>query len=159
MTPLQLVTTRTYERAIRKLISEDAREEMEAVIVADPDGAPVVQGTGGIDKLRWAAAGRGKRGGIRTNYFFPAGPEAIYSLTACEKADRDDLTPTDKRCCHGSWPQSRKRGPRDDDGTNRGRVRGRGGPEFSPMCEARSIFHAGSLTTPRPSGFSRFADA
>ena len=51
---MQLFVTRTYDRAIRKLISEEARKEMEAAIVADPDEAPVIRGTGGIRKLRWA---------------------------------------------------------------------------------------------------------
>ena len=66
---MYLYFTRSYERAIRKLLSEDARREMEAAIVAAPDAAPVVRGTGGIRKLRWAGSGRGKRGGIRALYF------------------------------------------------------------------------------------------
>ena len=94
---MQIFSTRTYERAIRKLLGEDARREMEASIVAAPDAAPVIRGTGGIRKLRWSAAGRGKRGGIRTVYFYHAGPGAIYLLTAYAKADREDLTPVDTR--------------------------------------------------------------
>ena len=94
---MRIFTTRTYERAIRKLIPEAARKEMEAAIVADPRSAPVIPGTGGIRKLRWAGSGRGKRGGIRTVYFYHAGPEAIYMLTAYAKADRDDLTPDDRK--------------------------------------------------------------
>ena len=76
---------------------EEARREMEAAIVAAPDAAPVIRGTGGIRKLRWAGSGRGKRGGIRTVYFYHAGPETVYLLTAYAKADREDLTPTDTR--------------------------------------------------------------
>lgn len=89
--------TRPYERAIRKLLSEDARREMEAAIVAAPDAAPVIGGTGGIRKLRWAGSGRGKRGGIRAIYFWLGARGAIYMLAAYAKADRDDLTATDKR--------------------------------------------------------------
>ena len=94
---MQIFATKTYERAIRKLLSDDSRREMEAAIVADPAAAPVMPGTGGIRKLRWAGSGRGKRGGIRTIYFHHAGPEAIYMLTAYAKAARDDLSPSDKR--------------------------------------------------------------
>ena len=94
---MQIFFTKTYERAIRKLLSDDSRREMEAVIVADPAAAPVMPGTGGIRKLRWAGSGRGKRGGIRTIYFHHAGPEAIYMLTAYAKAARDDLSPSDKK--------------------------------------------------------------
>ena len=94
---MNLYSTRTYERVIRKLLSEDARREMEAAIAAAPDAAPVIRGTGGIRKQRWAGSGRGKRGGIRAIYFWHAGPEAIYMLTAYAKADRDDLTAADRK--------------------------------------------------------------
>ena len=94
---MQIFVTQTYERAIRRLLSGDSRQEMEAAIVADPIGGPVVPGTGGIRKLRWAGSGRGKRGGIRTIYFHHSGSEAIYMLTAYAKAARDDLSPADKK--------------------------------------------------------------
>ena len=70
---------------------------MEASIVVAPGAAPSIRGTGGIRKLRWAGSGRGKQGGIRTIYFYHAGPEAIYLLTAYAKSDRDDLTPADAK--------------------------------------------------------------
>jgi len=70
---------------------------MEASIVAAPDAAPIIRGTGGIRKMRWSGSGRGKRGGIRTIYFFHANPSAIYLLTAYAKADREDLTPADTK--------------------------------------------------------------
>ena len=94
---MRVFSTRTYERAIRKLLGEEARREMEESIVAAPDAAPVIRGTGGIRKLRWAGSGRGKRGGIRTIYFYHAEPDAIYLLTAYAKADREDLTPADAK--------------------------------------------------------------
>lgn len=94
---MHLFYTSTYQRAIRKLLPEDARRDMEAAIAATPDAAPVLRGTGGIRKLRWAGSGRGKRGGIRAVYFWNVRPEAIYMLTAYAKADRDDLTPADRK--------------------------------------------------------------
>ena len=94
---MRIFTTRTYERAVRKLISKADRQKMEEAIVADPGRAPLLRGTGGIRKLRWTGSGRGKRGGIRTIYFHHAGPEVIYMLTAYAKADRDDLTPADRK--------------------------------------------------------------
>lgn len=70
---------------------------MESAIAADPLAAPVMPGTGGIRKLRWAGSGRGKQGGIRTIYFYHAGPQAIYLLTAYAKSAREDLSPDDKK--------------------------------------------------------------
>lgn len=94
---MRVFPTRTYERAVRKLLSKADRRAMEAAIVANPSAAPVVRGTGGLRKLRWAGTGRGKRGGIRTIYFRRSDPDAIYLLTAYAKADRDDLSPADKK--------------------------------------------------------------
>ena len=94
---MQVFATKIYKRAIRKLLADDSRQEMEAAIAADPTAAPVMPGTGGIRKFRWAGSGRGKRGGIRTITFHHAGPEAIYMLTVYAKATRDDLSPSDKR--------------------------------------------------------------
>ena len=94
---MQVFSTRTYERAIRKLLEGTAHREMEEAIVAAPDAAPIIRGTGGIRKLRWGGSGRGKRGGIRIVYFYHAGPNAIYLLTAYAKADREDLTPADTK--------------------------------------------------------------
>ena len=70
---------------------------MEEAIVADLSGAPLLRGTGGIRKFRWAGLGRGKRGGIRTIYYHHLELEAIYMLTAYAKAQREDLTPADKK--------------------------------------------------------------
>ena len=70
---------------------------MEAAIIADLGASPVIRGTGGLRKLRWAGSGRGKRGGIRTIYYRHAGPDAIYLLTAYAKADREDLRPADRK--------------------------------------------------------------
>ncbi len=72
---------------------------MESAIAADPTAAPVSPGTGGIRKLRWSGSGRGKRGSIRTIYFYQTGPRVIYLLSAYAKLDRDDLTPVDKKTC------------------------------------------------------------
>ena len=94
---MRVFSTRTYERAVRKLLTEKNRKEIEASIVAAPIAAPVIRGTGGIRKLRWPGSGRGKRGGIRTIYFYLSGPESVYLLTAYAKSDREDLTPGDKR--------------------------------------------------------------
>lgn len=94
---MKIITTRTYERAIRRLLSAQSRRDMEVAIAADPDGAPVVPGTGGIRKFRWALPGRGTRGGVRTIYYHHTGTEVVYMLTAYAKSAREDLTMADRK--------------------------------------------------------------
>jgi len=45
----------------------------------------VVPGGGGIRKLRWAAEGRGKRGGLRVIYLWAATEDVCYMLYACQE--------------------------------------------------------------------------
>ena len=85
------------KRAIGKSGAEDARESMEAQIVANPAGAPIVPGTGGVRKLRRAGSGRGKRGGIRTICYYRPAPAAVCLPMACATADREGMTPDDRK--------------------------------------------------------------
>jgi hypothetical protein len=95
--PVQIVVTSTHERAVRKLLSIEQRQAMEAAICADPLGAPIIPGSGGIRKVRWATSGRGKRGGLRVIYFFHVSPPVVYLLTAYAKSELEDLKPGDLR--------------------------------------------------------------
>ena len=53
-----MFATRTYERAIRKFLSDADRRAMEAAIAADPRAAPVMPGTGGFVSCVGAVRGR-----------------------------------------------------------------------------------------------------
>lgn len=112
LTAMKIVTTKTYEKAIgkmlsRNVISQDDRNEMEGAIIADSTSPAIIPGTGGIRKLKWKGSGRGKRGGIRTVYFHHARPEkmtrgeaeqdVIYLLATYPKSTQDDLSQADKR--------------------------------------------------------------
>jgi hypothetical protein len=60
---------------------------MERSIAANPLAVPIIPGSGGIRKMRWASSGRGKRGGVRTIYFFHGEVATIYLLTTMPKAN------------------------------------------------------------------------
>lgn len=51
---------------------------MEAKIAADPLAYPVIAGTGGFRKARWARGSRGKSGGVRTVFYYYVKGEAVY---------------------------------------------------------------------------------
>ena len=52
-----------------------------------------MRGTGGVRKLRWAASGRGKRGGARVIYYYHSEDMPIFLFTVYAKAARADLLP------------------------------------------------------------------
>ena len=70
---------------------------MEQSIAERPDAHPVIAGTGGIRKARWARPGMGKRGGVRAVYFFQTHAGIVYMLDIYSKNEKADLTSADKR--------------------------------------------------------------
>ena len=53
-----------------------------------PDAGKVVRGSGGVRKLRWAAGGRGKSGGIRIIYYWKGRDDEIWMQTVYGKSER-----------------------------------------------------------------------
>jgi hypothetical protein len=90
-------TTKVYEKCISKLLSEEARHEMEDQIALDPLNWPVIRGTGGIRKARFSRDALGKRGGGRVCYLYITVYETLYFLTAYAKNDKEDLSENDKK--------------------------------------------------------------
>jgi hypothetical protein len=56
-----------------------------------PEAGGVVPGSGGVRKLRFAAAGRGKRGGYRVIYFVKHEPSVVWMLTMYPKNVKDNI--------------------------------------------------------------------
>lgn len=66
-------------------------------MIEQPDSGDVIQGAGGLRKLRWSLDRRGKRGGIRVIYFWQVAKEHIYLLTLYAKNEISDLSSDDKK--------------------------------------------------------------
>ena len=90
------VETQAFTSLIRTLLPDDSLRRLQAALTGDPTLGVVVPGTGGIRKIRWGASSRGKRGGIRVLYFNHHASRRILLLFAFAKAERDDLSQTQK---------------------------------------------------------------
>src|SRR5215210_661703 len=66
----------------------------------ESDGRRPDPDTGGVRKVRWSRAGSGKRGGARVIYFYHDADRPLYLLMVYAKAQREDLTPDEKRTVH-----------------------------------------------------------
>ncbi|MHB8963863.1 MAG: type II toxin-antitoxin system RelE/ParE family toxin [Saccharofermentanales bacterium] len=73
-------------------LSNDDLYRLQREILTKPEKAPVIQGTGGLRKLRFAYADKGKRGGLRVLYVDFVLCENIYLVYAYSKSDRDNLS-------------------------------------------------------------------
>lgn len=52
----------------------------------------MIRSSGGLRKLRWLAAGRGKRGGARVIYYHYVAADHIYLIYGYTKNEQTDLT-------------------------------------------------------------------
>ena len=73
-------------------LNEEDLLRLQVELLADPKAGDVMQGTGGVRKMRFAFEHRGKSGGVRVIYVDFEVHEKIYLLTAYTKNEKDDLT-------------------------------------------------------------------
>jgi len=64
---------------------------LQLFLVESPEAGDLIRGSGGLRKLRWSAAGSGKRGGLRIIYYLFK-RETAYMLFAYPKNRQEDLS-------------------------------------------------------------------
>ena len=80
--------------AVRDRYMDD--EEFAALqqyLAQRPDAGDVIPRSGGCRKLRWAAPGQGRRGGIRVIYFLRLASGEIVLVTMYAKNVRENIDP------------------------------------------------------------------
>jgi hypothetical protein len=96
---LKLITvyrSAAFERYAPGLLGPEGTEELVDFIAANPLVGAVVEGTGGVRKVRWGRPGTGKRGGARILYYYHHDDNPIGLLTIYGKGDKDSLTKEEK---------------------------------------------------------------
>jgi mRNA-degrading endonuclease RelE of RelBE toxin-antitoxin system len=89
-----IVETSVFTRQVLDLLTAEEYRKVQAALVNRPNLGSVIEGSGGLRKLRWGVHGRGKRGGVRIIYYWAAEQERLLMLFVYAKTVRDDLTPT-----------------------------------------------------------------
>jgi hypothetical protein len=82
---ISFVETKLFTRLVQEYLSDDDYSKLQQALLADPEAGAIIPGSGGVRKLRWGVAGRGKRGGIRVIYFLRTAQGPIWMLTLYAK--------------------------------------------------------------------------
>jgi mRNA-degrading endonuclease RelE of RelBE toxin-antitoxin system len=88
-----IIETSVFTRQIQKFLQDEEYAKLQADLVRRPDAGVVIPGSGGLRKLRWGLAGRGKRGGVRVIYYWAVRRDQLLMLLMYPKNVQDDLTP------------------------------------------------------------------
>ena len=84
-----------FTEAANRLLGEDALMALMQKLAASPDAGDVIPHSGGCRKLRFAAKGKGSRGGARVIYFHRSHAGQILLLELYAKNEKSDLTPAE----------------------------------------------------------------
>ena len=85
-----------YIRQAEKLLTETERQDVLNYLAAHPKAGDLVEGTGGIRKLRWGRGGRGKSGGVRVIYYYHSELMPLYLITLFAKNEQDNLSKAER---------------------------------------------------------------
>jgi mRNA-degrading endonuclease RelE of RelBE toxin-antitoxin system len=85
-----------YIRRSEVLLSDRERQEVVDYLSSYPKAGDIMQGTGGIRKLRWARGGRGKSGGVRIIYYYHDDRIPLYILTVFGKNEKANLSKAER---------------------------------------------------------------
>lgn len=89
---MEFIETQTFTRMVTALLSDDEYQDLQNVLVEFPERGDLIKGGGGIRKLRHAAQGRGKSGGVRVIYYWAKDAAQIYLLVVYPKSKKDTLS-------------------------------------------------------------------
>ena len=89
---MEFIETPTFTRQILALLPDDDYRGLQNELMENPERGDIIKGGGGVRKVRYAAMGHGKRGGIRVIYYWLRDDGQIYMLLAYPKSEKDNLT-------------------------------------------------------------------
>ena len=88
-----------FERYRPSYLDDEGFRGLQNSLMKNPESGDVIEGTGGLRKLRHADVrrGKGKRGGLRVIYYWWLAGLQFWMFTLYDKSEMDDLTPQQRR--------------------------------------------------------------
>src|SRR5882672_5215544 len=90
------IESAVFTRQVRELLTDEEYADLQWHLALHPKAGEVIQGTGGLRKVRWTSGG-GKRGGVRVVYFHAVSQNQVRLLLIYRKGVKDDLSAAEKK--------------------------------------------------------------
>jgi hypothetical protein len=82
---VEFIEATAFTKHVYDYLSEDEYLGLQSFLLQSPEAGKIVRGSGGVRKVRWAIAGKGKSGGVRMIYYFKKQDDEIWLLTIYSK--------------------------------------------------------------------------
>ena len=94
-----IVELPAFERYRARYLDDDSFRVLQNHLIRQPTAGDLIPDTGGLRKLRFADArrGKGRRGGLRVIYYWWEAGSQIWLFTLFDKNEMTDLTPRQRR--------------------------------------------------------------
>ena len=88
---LTFIETQRFTKLADEYLGADGLFALQLHLLQYPESGAIIQGSGGVRKLRWARRGTGKRGGLRIIYFLRTEQGQVWLLTLYAKNVKDSI--------------------------------------------------------------------
>lgn len=103
---ITVVETPTFSKDVKRAnLDEDEHSELINFLASNPKVGAVMEGTGGVRKVRFAAQGRGKSGGYRVVYYYHNDEIPLFALALFAKNEKANLSKADRNELKALMPQ------------------------------------------------------
>jgi len=88
-----------FERNRQDYLNDKNFQAFQKILMENPEAGDVIEGTGGLRKIRYADEnrGKGKRGGLRVIYYWWVSGHQFWLFTIFNKNEMNDLTPEQRK--------------------------------------------------------------
>ena len=94
-----LVELPAFAKYRPEYLDDEGFRDLQNSLMANPEAGDVMEGTGGLRKIRQPdpRRGKGKRGGLRVIYYWWDGKRQFWLFTLYDKDEMDDLSAKEKK--------------------------------------------------------------
>ena len=85
---ITVVETVAFVARAKGRMNDEERRQAIDMIAADPESGRLIEGGGGLRKIRFGIGGRGKRGGVRIIYYLHNLSVPVFLLSVFAKNER-----------------------------------------------------------------------
>lgn len=88
--------TRIFTELVNEYLDDEEYRKFQNYLTKNPSVRDLIQGTGGLRKIRWGLENKGKRSGVRIIYYWQKSEDQIYLMTIYAKNELKDLSTSEK---------------------------------------------------------------